>query len=165
MSLLIALLVTRGVADISGMAMVQTIDGTRTLSELINTSDILVKDGTGSYTQIELIGKVAPTTLVLRIQTVSTSIEVTPDHVMSLDGPITASDVRIGDLLLVNGEWEIIVRIVEDLAVNTVDVWSRSGTLRVDGITVPTHIYSLQQILSIYWNNVRRTIIKNIIQK
>lgn len=157
MSLLLALLVTRGVADISGMGVVQTIDGTQTLSELINTSGILIKDGTGSYTQIELISKVAPT-LVLRIQTVSTSIEVTPDHVMSLDGPITASDVLVGDLLLVNGEWETIVRIVKDLAVNTVDVWSRSGTLRVDGVTVPTHVYSLQQIWTIYWNDIKRTI-------
>jgi hypothetical protein len=153
MSLLLALLVARGVADISGMGMVQTIDGTVTLSELINTSGILVKDGTGGYTQIELTGKAAPT-LVLRIQTVSTSIEVTPDHIMSLDGPITASDVQVGDLLLVNGDWEIIVRIVKDLVVNTVDVWSRSGTLRVDGVTVPTHIYSLQQIVSIYWNTL-----------
>jgi len=146
-SFLLTLLVASGVADISGMSVVQTVHGPMVMADL--APDILVKDGTGAYTRIELSDKVGPTD-VIRIQTETTSIEVTPDHIMTLDRPRSASALQVGDMLLVNAEWEVIIRIVKDLAVETVKVSTGSGTINIDGIAVPTHT------LCCYWTILRK---------
>ena len=149
MSLFLSLLVARGVADISGMGVVETTDGPMVLSDLV--TDMLVEDGWWSDTQVKLIRKVGPTE-ILRIQTRSTSVEVTPDHTMWTKlRAKPASDLQIGDLLLVHGEWEIVVRIVKDMAVETVQVLTRNGVLSVDGVTVATDMESL---FVIYWNSI-----------